>query len=326
MIMKTKSKRIGVSLVELVVAISIIALISGLSLSAIQASRESARALTCQNSLRQLGLAAINHESAKGYYPTSGWGHRWVADRVLVPKFGQPAGWAYQSLPYLELNQLYDLPQLGGANRSDIEANIAKLLAQPVELFLCPSKPLPAMVEFSPEISLVNLAQSPKFAATTDFAVNGGPWQIPRYHSELQFDGGPHENNVRSIKSYKWVDFEESDGMAFLHYRISPRLIQGGLSNVMWVAEKYTGRDVFPVTDYRSSGRDQSLFSGDCDDIRRWTSEPPAWDYHTFGEFGNRHAFGSSHPSGLNAVLADGSTKKIDLDIDWLSYFELGKR
>jgi len=60
------SRRRGFSLVELLVVVSIIAMLVGLLLPAVQSARESSRGTTCANSLRQLGMALHNFVSANG--------------------------------------------------------------------------------------------------------------------------------------------------------------------------------------------------------------------------------------------------------------------
>src|SRR5438045_293293 len=99
------SRRTGFTLVELLVVIAIIGVLVGLLLPAVQAAREASRRSSCQNNLKQIGLALHGFHDAKGKLPSSGRPNAASTVRVGSQVF---------LLPFLEekaLADIYDLSQ-----------------------------------------------------------------------------------------------------------------------------------------------------------------------------------------------------------------------
>jgi prepilin-type N-terminal cleavage/methylation domain-containing protein/prepilin-type processing-associated H-X9-DG protein len=105
------NKRSGFTLVELLVVIAIIGILVGLLLPAVQAAREAARRMQCSNNLKQLGLAALNYESAFKKFPPN---HVWAlqptngGDRVGSIANLECWGWTVMLMPFMEQGNLYD--------------------------------------------------------------------------------------------------------------------------------------------------------------------------------------------------------------------------
>lgn len=92
--------RKGFTLVELLVVIAIIGILVGLLLPAVQAAREAARRMQCQNNLKQLGLAALNYESTYKKLPGG------------VGRYGCCWGvWQVFMLPFIEQQAMFNAYQ-----------------------------------------------------------------------------------------------------------------------------------------------------------------------------------------------------------------------
>ena len=133
------------TLVELLVVISIIGVLIGMLLPAVQQVREAARRTTCKNNLRQLGLALHNYESAFNVFPP---GYAHVAGDQYQAQTGYPVpggfenanhlgqAWGAFILPQIEKGSLhgqikFDLPGFDTANLAARETQIS--------VFICPT-------------------------------------------------------------------------------------------------------------------------------------------------------------------------------------------
>ena len=142
---KMYRRRNAFTLVELLVVIAIIGILVALLLPAVQQAREAARRIQCVNNLKQQGLAWLNHESAQGFLPSSGWGWRWQGDPDKGFGESQPGGWAFSVLPFLEESNVRDLGQ-GMGYSADHVPETAKQeqmllgVQSPIPAFNCPSR------------------------------------------------------------------------------------------------------------------------------------------------------------------------------------------
>ncbi|MBI81919.1 MAG: prepilin-type cleavage/methylation domain-containing protein, partial [Planctomycetaceae bacterium] len=146
---KWSPQRRGFTLVELLVVISIIAILIALLLPAVQAARESARLIHCRNNLKQLAITWFNFEAAHQMYPGGGWYYGVAGDADCGVGRMQPGGWIFRLLPYLEQRALHDMGQ--GLTHSDNWQE--KLYAHgrryviPVPTLSCPTRRDSRMVE-----------------------------------------------------------------------------------------------------------------------------------------------------------------------------------
>jgi prepilin-type N-terminal cleavage/methylation domain-containing protein/prepilin-type processing-associated H-X9-DG protein len=321
---RAKSKH-GFTLIELLVVIAIIGVLVGLLLPAVQAAREAARRSHCSNNVKQLALGILQCESAAGHLPTNGWGYHWTGEADKGVGRRQPAGWIYNILPFIEEVSVHQLGAgLSGTSKEDAHKQRIETL---VTLLNCPTRRY-GLVRWLID-KPVN-ATRPEVACKSDYAANGGSIHTspcvptgPFWISYGNCHTGPIDYQ-QGLSTQAIQNFSEkntsSDGLFHTGSEIGLHQITDGQSKTILIGEKHVHQSAH-YGEIQLYDDNEHAYMGDNEDIARWTDLLPLPDT----EF-SRRRFGSSHSSGLNAAMADGSVRFINFDIAATPWRVLGSR
>jgi prepilin-type N-terminal cleavage/methylation domain-containing protein/prepilin-type processing-associated H-X9-DG protein len=163
---RSTSQRQAFTLIELLVVIAIIAVLVGLLLPAVQKAREAANRMSCQNNLKQMGLACLNFESTYKFFPCGFLGKEQVNAAPGTAGVHKTA-WTALILPYLEqgnLASIYDY-----TNDYDAQSN-ATAVSTVVKTFQCPSTPGNPNWDTTPSDDAGSTGWGTAGRATTDYS------------------------------------------------------------------------------------------------------------------------------------------------------------
>jgi prepilin-type N-terminal cleavage/methylation domain-containing protein len=314
--MHTPKRRRGFTLVELLVVIAIIGIIISLLLPAVQKVREAANRIKCLNNLKQIGMAFNNHLATMGYYPHAGadpWASSvptYIAARQPAVGLRQQAGWAFQILPFLEAENVFN-----GGGGTTIRDCAVRAVGATHSFYFCPSRRAPMALQYpntygtnwfntlnnlppgSPPLTVVTTAMIDYAGSNFDFT---SPTTPPSHSSGV----------LRPL----------DDPNLPIHVRD----ITDGVSNTLLVAEKAM---YLPALGQLQADDDQGYTVGYDHDTMRHTDKNPTPDFFEPSLNGTDPyvgTFGSSHPATFSAVFADGSVHAISYAISLQTLINLG--
>lgn len=317
------------TLVELLVVIAIIGVLVALLLPAVQAAREAARRSQRQNHLKQLGLSALNYESAQKALPTSGWAWNWMGDPDMGTGKDQPGGWIYSLLPYIEQASVKTIAK--GMTGIEKRTALTKLAETPITLMNCPTRRQSIPYPYYTTGDSYRNIYTPKVSVRGDYAACMNGKLDPAVH---KLDGLGYPVTVVVAKTFAWDRNEYSqddvtklytvvkfDGV--IHYRtpVEFQEISDGLSQTYLIGEKFLEPDHYETG--VPSYDDQSYWVGHDRDICLSAFLAPLPD--TRGIDGT-YRFGSAHAGVFQVVFCDGSVHAISFDVALDVHQSLGSR
>lgn len=311
-------RRIGFTLVELLVVVAIILLLMALLLPSIQRVREAANRISCANNLRNIGQAVALFVASNGQTFPSGGGDN-PLPRTLTgsglpgKKVEQDWGWMYQILPFIEQEDLWKLrkgsatPFYSSTYGVDLPAD-AIIASTPIPSYFCPSRRGPQV------LTTVDAGAR----AMNDYAGNIGAFSLYLeggiYHNacanSMGYDEGKPKNPYRNgvfVKSRFFKD-ELSN---LIDPAIHVRDISDGLGNTLLAADKRMNSALYKQPQF---GDTVGYCSGFIADTLRAGAQPPAKDFDIEYDAASDR-FGSSHLQGINALFCDGSVRTISYNI-----------
>ena len=286
----------GFTLIELLVVITIVSVLLGLLLPAVQTAREAARRNSCLGHCSQLALALQNHEAQHGTFPAGARAHR-QQNVVSV-------SWQALVLPQLEQHELYERINPDADGGVGLDGH--NMSVHVVPTFHCPSaeEPFTDLVTKNGS-NYVGVAGAGSTEGTLDLEdiscgdlfVNGVlTYDQPNTMADIS-DGTSHTLafGERTYLLEEWTYGAK--------WRGEPpnRICVGSIKNLRYPINANLERVGYYVRDI---------------------SVPPEQRQMTRNDL----LFGSLHPGGANFALADGSARFFADEIDFTILQDLATR
>jgi prepilin-type processing-associated H-X9-DG protein/prepilin-type N-terminal cleavage/methylation domain-containing protein len=323
MIASARSKQFGLSLIEVLVVLSILGVLIGLLLPAVQSTREAARKAHCINNLRQIGVALHSYHAALGSFPTSLW--RKTPDPVTKRSDNiNRHSWCSMLLNFVEQTPIHNAINFsvgiaGGPGNIYGMMNHSALLSK-IDSYACPSDP-------SPSYSLI-----PRRDSGVGIKADGS---LARSGSKLSYQGNLGDNYVLDPMTWPFqsIPFTRNErlGLNGSHTGIMSRT--GGTSPMHHIIDGTSttfavGESLFESCDWFTWPNPNGTISSS--EIPLNLKILPGLQYvageSNSSDFGSCMGFRSNHPGGVNFLFCDGHVVTIKSGIDRNTFRYLSTR
>ncbi|HUG68085.1 MAG TPA: DUF1559 domain-containing protein [Pirellulaceae bacterium] len=318
------------TLVELLVVIAIIGILVALLLPAVQAAREAARRMQCQNNLKQIALGVLNYESTYRRIPAS------AIVKLNVTATGNNGSWGVHGriLNFLEQGNLYDQVDINTA--WDFQLAIDELR---IPTYTCPSDPGTGRVRD-------NGAGRPRLVPTS-YGFNLGTWFVFNPSTRQGGDGAFFPNSHLSMAEFldgtsntivaaevkAWTTYTRNTGPGTTTIpndaATASALVAASASDT-----KLTGHTEWPDGRVHHTGFTATLTPNTFVPLATGGQIVDA-DYNSWQEGKNGSAGNptyaiitsrSFHPGGVDVALVDGSVRLIAETIDLQTWRAIATR
>ncbi|MDB2686810.1 DUF1559 domain-containing protein [Mariniblastus sp.] len=312
--LSVRRDRSGLTIIETIVVISILAILIALTFPALQRVRETARKTTCQNNLRQIGLAVQQHHAAFNAMPNL---HNGTFHQSPITYFDSfhSHSWRSAILPRLGENNVFEALSFDSAATATKNQPPVNTV---IGTFLCPSTPNTS--EIVSGVGKYNGGGPPidndntLTAARSDYEAIGGIRQHLRPQNSI-LDGV-------QLGAWKEPTYRGATPTKFNTGRFAQ--IADGLSNTILAAERVGRPDI-----HQSYEPKIIPFSSDPNDPGWAENHQAAWGVSThFNNLvldkipvneNNQYGIFAYHTGGANILLTDGSVRLLsdstDIDI-----------
>lgn len=302
-IARSKKRASGFTLVEILVVISIIGILVALLLPAVGAAREAARRMSCQNNMKQIGLALHNYESAFKHFP-AGYLHKYgPAGSAEEQANHMGLAWGAAMLPQLEEGGLYEqinfeVPIWHDANRAVRDVHLP--------VFLCPSD------TYSPGWYVVrddSVTPVERYACST-YAANWGPAD-----DTINLDATP----------------TQSRGVFYRNSFTRVSAVMDGLSNTLAFGERHNGPIPSSTTTAGGHSEFENAWIAAVREVTEYTDDHGHMvlfetQFRPNQLDGDDKGLSAPHSGLCQFVLCDGSVRAITENIDAEVYDALATR